>query len=143
MQKIIIDTNVFVSALIQRSYPFYIVDSVFSNNQIQLCISDKLFEEYHEVLNRDKFSRFPEFLKHALVLLADIETRANKYFPTIVLEIISDIDDNKLLELAETCEADYLITGNTNDFTLKEYKSTKIVNPRDYWENYLPKSTNT
>jgi len=76
-------------------------------------------------------------------LLADIETRANKYFPTIVLEIISDIDDNKLLELAETCEADYLITGNTNDFTLKEYKSTKIVNPRDYWENYLPKSTNT
>jgi len=76
-------------------------------------------------------------------LLADIETRANKYFPTIVLIIISDIDDNKLLELAETCEADYLITGNTNDFTLKEYKSTKIVNPRDYWENYLPKSTNT
>ena len=76
-------------------------------------------------------------------MLADIETRANKYFPTIVLIIISDIDNNKLLELAETCEADYLITGNTNDFTLKEYKSTKIVNPRDYWENYLPKSTNT
>ena len=52
MQKIIIDTNVFVSALIQRSYPFYIVDSVFINNKIKLCISNELFEEYFEVLNR-------------------------------------------------------------------------------------------
>ena len=42
MQKIIIDTNVFVSALIQRSYPHHIVIDVFSNDKIQLCISEEL-----------------------------------------------------------------------------------------------------
>jgi len=139
MQRIIIDTNVFVSGLIQRSYPFYIVDSLFSNNEIQLCISDKLFEEYYEVLNREKFSRFPEFLTLAQVLLAEIERRANRYYPTIKLDIIRDLDDNKLLELAETCEADFLITGNSNDFTMQEYKTTKIVTPKEYWGNQVPK----
>lgn len=139
MQRIIIDTDVFVSALIQRSYPYYIVDSLFSNNEIQLCISDKLFEEYYEVLNREKFARFPEFLALAQVLLTEIERRASKYHPTVKLEIISDIDDNKLLELAETCNADFLITGNSNDFTMRDYKSTKIVTPREYWENHSPR----
>ncbi len=139
MQKIIIDTNVFVSALIQRSYPFYIVDSLFSNDNIQLCISDSLFEEYYEVLNREKFSRFPEFLSLSQVLLLEIEKRANKYFPTIKLDIIRDLDDNMLLELAQTCNAEFLIIGNSNDFTMQDYKTTKIVTPKDYWENYLPK----
>ena len=139
MQRIIIDTNVFVSALIQHSYPFYIVDSLFSKKEIQLCISDELFEEYYEVLNREKFSRFPEFLALAQVLLAEIERRANKYYPTIKLDIIRDVDDNKLLELAETCNADYLITGNSNDFTMQEYKTTKIMTPKEYWEHHLPK----
>ena len=78
MQKIIIDTNVFVSALIQRSYPFYIVDSVFINNKIELCISNELFEEYFEVLNRKKFSKFAEFTTKAQLLLVDIENRAIK-----------------------------------------------------------------
>jgi putative PIN family toxin of toxin-antitoxin system len=58
MQKIIIDTNVLVSALIQRNYPFYIVDNLFSNKEIQLCISDELFEEYYAVLNRENFLGF-------------------------------------------------------------------------------------
>lgn len=54
----------------------------------------------------------------------------------IQLTIISDKDDNKLLELAEESTADFLITGNTNDFTLKKYKQTRIVTPKEYWENY-------
>lgn len=72
-------------------------------------------------------------------MLLEIEKRANKYFPTIKLDIIRDLDDNKLLELAQTCNAEFLITGNSNDFTMQDYKTTKIVTPKDYWENYLPK----
>jgi len=49
MQKIVIDTNVFVSALIQRGYPFYIINELFFENKIKLCISDELLEEYFEV----------------------------------------------------------------------------------------------
>ena len=138
MQKIIIDTNVLVSSLIQRNFPFYIVDFLINGNNLQLCISDELFREYFEVLNREQFSRFPEFLNNARALLVDIESKATKFNPTIKLNIIKDFNDNKLLELAEISNADFLITGNTNDFTMDTYKTTKIVTPKQYWENHVP-----
>lgn len=137
MQKIVIDTNVLVSSLIQRSYPYHIVVEIFSNEKIQICLSDELFEEYVDVLKRDKFSKFPDFIANAQALLIDLEKIAVKYVPTIHIEIIKDMDDNKLLELAETCHADFLITGNTNDFTLCEYKGTRIVTPKEYWTDYM------
>ncbi|MCY7410090.1 MAG: hypothetical protein LH473_07440 [Chitinophagales bacterium] len=50
--------------------------------------------------------------------------------------MISDLDDNKFLDLSSSSKADYLITGNTNDFTMKSFRRTKIVTPREYWENH-------
>ncbi len=132
--RLILDTNVLVSALIQRSYPYFIVDNVLANRSQQLCISDKLFAEYLDVLNREKFSRFPNFHTRAQTLLADIESRSSKFEPTKTVDIIRDEADNRLLELAETCSADYLVTGNTNDFTMTDYKGTKIISPKDFFE---------
>ncbi len=134
MQKVIIDTNVFVSALIQRSYPYLIVRDLFIEERIQLCISDELLAEYYEVLSRPKFSGFPDFFIRAEGLLADINRRGLKYYPTTKINLISDQDDNKILELASECQADFIVTGNTNDFTFSEYNGTRILTPREYWE---------
>jgi len=78
------------------------------------------------------------FWQNTKIVLANIEIKATSYHPHITLNLISDKDDNKILELADECEADFIITGNTNDFTFPEYKKTKIVTPRDYWENHRP-----
>jgi putative PIN family toxin of toxin-antitoxin system len=137
MQKLVIDTNVFISSLIQRSYPYLITTELFSNKEIHLCISDEVFEEYYDVLNREKFERFADFITKAQTLLTNISRKATKYSPTFKVHLIKDTKDNKFLELSETCKADFLITGNTNDFTMKEYKRTIIVTPKQYWENYL------
>jgi putative PIN family toxin of toxin-antitoxin system len=139
MQKVVIDTNVLVSSLIQRSYPYLIIIEIFSVDKIQVCLSDELFAEYFNVLNRARFSKYPDFIANAQALLIDLERIAVKYIPTVHLEIIKDLDDNKLLELAETCHADFLITGNTNDFTISDYKGTKIVTPKEYWTDYMTK----
>ena len=61
---------------------------------------------------------------------------AVEFHPKAKLNILSDKGDNKLLELISECGADFLVTGNTNDFTMKRFKKTKIVTPREYWENY-------
>ncbi len=95
--RLILDTNVLVSALIQRNYPYFIVDRVLADDTLQLCLSEQLLAEYVEVLNREKFSRFPDFHFRAQTLLADLETRALKFSPTIRLNIISDPADNRLL----------------------------------------------
>ena len=105
---LILDTNVLVSALIQRNYPYFIIDCILADRNLQLCVSDKLFTEYVDVLNREKFSRFPDFHTRAQTLLADIESRSLKFEPTKTVGIISDDADNRLLELAEACHADKL-----------------------------------
>jgi uncharacterized protein len=138
MQKIVIDTNVIVSSLIQRGFPNLIISELFIEQKIQLCISDELLAEYYEVLARPKFSKFPDFFTKAESLLVDIESKAKKYSPKIELTIISDDDDNMIVELADECEADFIITGNTNDLTITNYKNTKIVTPREYWELHTP-----
>ena len=67
-----------------------------------------------------------------------IEASSKNYVPKIKLNLISDNDDNMILELADECEADFIITGNSTDFTFPQYKNTKIVSPKEYWDNYRP-----
>ena len=135
MQKVVIDTNVIVSGLIQRSYPHLILNELFIAGKFQLCISEVLLSEYYEVLARPKFLRFPDFLARAESFLAEVEIKSVKYTPRIKLRIISDPDDNMVLELADECSADFVITGNTTDFTFPRYKNTRIVSPKEYWES--------
>lgn len=139
MQKIVIDTNVIVSALIQRSYPYLIVNEAFSNKNIRICISEELLEEYVDVLNREKFKKFPDFEANTQALLVDIVNYALMYSPKTKINVISDKDDNKLLEVSEAANAHFLITGNHNDFTMKRYKTTKIVTPKEYWAEVVMK----
>jgi putative PIN family toxin of toxin-antitoxin system len=75
---------------------------------------------------------------NAEILLAEIESKSVMFSPTIKLKIILDLDDNKILELADSSSADFIITGNTNDFTFSNYKQTQIVTPREYCEKYKP-----
>jgi uncharacterized protein len=138
MQRIVIDTNVIVSSLIQRGYSNLIISDLFIEQKFQLCISEELLAEYYEVLARPKFSKFPDFFIRAEALLVEIESKSKKFVPAITLDLITDDDDNMVLELAHECLADFVITGNTTDFTFPTYKQTKIVTPKDYWDNYRP-----
>ena len=55
MQKLVIDTNVMVSSLIQRGFPYKIVNELFIEGKVMLCVSEKLMAEYYEVFRRPKF----------------------------------------------------------------------------------------
>ncbi|WP_374756171.1 hypothetical protein [Larkinella rosea] len=50
--------------------------------------------------------------------------------------MIKDLDDNKFLEAAIVANAHFIITGNSNDFTFDRIRSTRIVSPKEYWENH-------
>ena len=136
MQKIILDTNVVVSSIIQKSYPYYIVYEYVFEEQIRLCLSKALLDEYCEVLSRSKFSKIPYFESNTDIVLNRLKKIAVFYEPKICLDIIKDKDDNKLLELAHESNADFLITGNHNDFDITHYNNTRILSPRNFWENF-------
>jgi len=58
------------------------------------------------------------------------------YRPENPLKIIEDEADNRFLELAQISKADFIITGNTNDFTMEKFNETKIITPKEYWGKY-------
>lgn len=135
MKKLILDTNVVVSSLIQKGYPFLIVQYCLKGN-VKICLSNPILKEYSEVLNRPKFLRFPDFRTNADFFLSRLSQLCEIYEPSVHLDIIKDEPDNRFLELAESTNADFIITGNSNDFNMKSFKSTKIVSPKIYWENH-------
>lgn len=61
MQRIVIDTNVIISSLIQKSYPYAILNELFIDDKIEMCVSEELLAEYYDVLKREKFAKFHDF----------------------------------------------------------------------------------
>ncbi|MGB3776965.1 MAG: putative toxin-antitoxin system toxin component, PIN family [Tunicatimonas sp.] len=135
MQKLILDTNVVVSSLIQKSFPYLIVDHCL-NKKASIYLSNPILKEYFEVLARPKFAKFPEFKSNAEFLLTKLQTYSEFFEPFSKIDLIGDEPDNRLLELAQVSKADFIITGNTKDFTMKMFKSTKIVSPKEFWEKH-------
>lgn len=133
MPKVILDTNIVVSALLRRSYPHHIVYEYVLGGNADLCLSEELWQEYNDVLARPKFARYPEFVQNAATVLNRLAGIAVFYKPSVRLELLRDASDNKLLELAAASEADFLVTGNTNDFTMFSYLRTRIISPREFY----------
>jgi hypothetical protein len=138
MQKIILDTNVIISGLISNSIPTEILYKLVLSEKVETCLSDEIFSEYVEVLNREKFVKYSNFKTKANVVLNRIREISTFYKTDRKIDILSDTSDNKFLELAALSFADFLITGNIIDFQLTEFEYTKILTPREYWDNFKP-----
>ena len=139
MQKLILDTNIVVSALISNSAPTNILYELVLTQKVESCLSDEIFTEYVTVLSRDKFSRFPNFKIKSEVVLNKLREISTFYKTFRKVDILADTSDNKFLELAAVSSADYLVTGNTLDFTITEFEYTRILSPREYWDDFAPK----
>lgn len=131
--KVVLDTNVLISALISKGYPSKILETILTNFEIKLCLSEEVFNEYTEVLARPKFSQIKEFYTNAYFVLQQLRKKANFFRPTRNVELLSDKSDNKFLELSLESKADFLITGNFKDFNIPQFRNTKILSPKEFY----------
>ena len=135
MQNVVIDTNVIVSAFINPlGVPAQVLELLLTSDTVQIWVSPEILSEYEVVLSRDKFSRFPNFWHEVALFLDALDGFAMQATPARRLQgLLSEPEDHKFLELAAEVNADFLITGNTTHFTMKEFKGTRIVTPTEYW----------
>jgi len=131
MLKVVIDTNVLVSALLKPdSIPELIISLVLENHLI-LIITEPIVAEYEEVLGRDKFRSLDR--DKVKDFLSRLKAQARWVKPQTLLEIIQiDREDNKFLECAQEANADFLVTGNTKHFPFKMFQKTRIVGPAEF-----------
>ena len=130
MLKVVLDTNVIVSANLNVQGMEALVVRLASNKVIQLCISPPILAEYENVLKRPKFKFAPELVEGVLQLIRDTGLLLTD-LP--VLKVLADGKDNCFLECAQAAGASYLVTGNTRHFPAK-WKTTRRVTARELLE---------
>jgi len=127
MIRVVLDTNIVVSALLQPLGPPAQVFVLAIGGAIQLCISGEIYAEYEEVLSRPRFQRPEEVVAGTFQAIRDKSLWVR---PTDTLHVCSDPDDDIFLECAQAARADYIVTGNLKHFPTS-WGGTRIVSPKD------------
>ena len=130
--KLVLDTNILISALGWDGNERRIFQKILSDDQIMLIVSEELLFELSDVLGRPKFNfisieKKSEFLKSLIALSEIIE-------PIYKIDVVDDHTDNKNIECALTGKADYIVTGDEHLLKLKLFKGIKIITAREYLE---------
>lgn len=122
--KIIVDTNILVSAIICDNIPEKVILWMISQPIIEWIASDEIMQEYQGVLQRKKFKLSDETIEKWLRLL-------NKEITVIESEIKIDFPrdrkDAKFLECAIASGADILITGDKDFSEAQALIETRII----------------
>jgi putative PIN family toxin of toxin-antitoxin system len=125
--KIVLDTNIIVSAFINpKGAPGEILSLVLSK-KLTLCYDNRIFLEYTEVLKKSKFN-FDTILIDAFL---DFIKENGEYILAEPKNIqFDDEDDRAFYEVYKSSDANYIITGNKKHFP----KENNIITAREYIE---------
>ena len=135
--KVVIDTNVVVSAnLSDEGLPAAILD-LAANKTILMFVSPAVLAEYEAVLRRPRLNLSAAAVASSLAVVRNISRLVK---PTRRLAEAADETDNRFLECAVSAGADYIITGNTRHFP-DRFESIRIVTPREFVDLIAPQLT--
>ncbi len=124
--KVVIDTVVFLRSLIKpRGYNSEAVKRI---GEYELLVSEDILKEVLDVLHRSSLKKKYDpsgiiTISNILNILSD----ATLVKPSQRIEVCRDPHDNKFIECAIAAGADYIVSGDEDLLSIKEYKNTKIV----------------
>lgn len=124
--RIVIDTNVFISGLIFDGVPERVIKAALSDEN-NVISSSYIINETSRNLN-NKFKINP----HTLKLYQQVMNKVDIAYFDPYIHVLSDEDDNRILETAVKGKADYIVTGDKLLLDLKNYKKIKIIKPADF-----------
>lgn len=126
MIRVVLDTNIIVSALLQPLGPSAQILMLALSGLVQLCVSGSIYSEYEEVISRPRFQRDPTVIADTLQAIRE---KGFWVKPAEAVMACMDADDDVFLECAQAARADYLVTGNLKHFPAL-WKGTQIVTAR-------------
>ena len=122
--KVVVDTNVLISALLFTGRASEIV-TLLENEDVVLVISKDILEEYVRALAYPKFSLTEGEIKSLVgeVILPFAETvvasKLNK-------QACRDRDDDKFLACAKAAKADAIVSGDKDLLILREFETIPV-----------------
>jgi len=125
--KIVLDTNVIVSALLSPTGVPARILSLVLDGFITIFYDNKILVEYLDVLNRERL----KIDKDLINLVVDFINKEGEFRTARPLTVqFIDEDDRIFYELYKTGGIDFLVTGNIRHFP----REKGIVSPRKFLE---------
>lgn len=127
--RIIIDTNIWISFLIGKT--FTELKPLIINRTVEIVWCTQLRDEIQQVTQRPKLQKyFPaakvqELLEFLDVISLSVEIQS-------IVTICRDEKDNFLLALAQDSDANYLITGDADLLVLEKFGTTEILQYQEF-----------
>jgi putative PIN family toxin of toxin-antitoxin system len=110
--KIVIDTNVLISAVLKDRDPEVVIMFVATREDFEWIVSKEIMAEYCEVLSRPKFGLPRDILEGWFTMINRLTVPCTV---DLAIDFPRDRKDAKFLSCAVVAGADYFITGD-NDF---------------------------
>ncbi len=132
--KVVIDTNVLISAAISLyGHPAKIFEMMLLE-EIQNFTSEEMLEELIDVLHRKEIAeRMSESQREFIIHHVEIFSVKIKPLENIQV-IFDDPDDDKIVECAVFSGAQYIISGDDHLLKLKVFRGIKIVTPAEFFK---------
>ena len=136
--KVVLDTNIWVSAIIWGGIP----DEIIMLGQKQLltiATSQNLLSELESTLNKKKIQVKLEALNLKISSLLSLVRESVILYPIEELNVpqLRDSDDNIVLATAIASQADVIITGDKDLLVLEKYQNIQIVTAKDFLQRYF------
>ncbi len=127
--RVVLDTNVLVSAILFGGPPRNVLDLAISGT-IHCSLSPPILDELRDVLCRAKFGFS---LEQSLRVIEELHAACDVVDPGDRVRVLtSDPDDNMILECAVSANAAFIVSGDRHLLDLGQYKGIVIVNPAEY-----------
>ena len=122
--KVLIDTNVLVSAVLKNGKPEQIIQFIVSRKDIEWIVSTDIMKEYKNVLAREKFG-LPTTIKNEW--FAWIDTVTTEIPVNLEVDFPRDRKDEKFMACALQANAMFFVTGDYDFCEAQQLVNTKIV----------------
>ncbi|MEB3358295.1 MAG: putative toxin-antitoxin system toxin component, PIN family [Synechococcales bacterium] len=134
--KILLDTNVWVSALIWggQMSPFL---QLAESGLITLITSEPILAELSQVLQYEKLQAKIRSLRTTPQELMELAQNLSELHPTVEISVPELRDRVIVLATAAAGNVDTIVTGDRDLLVLGEFLGVPIVSPRDFFSRYF------
>ena len=136
MEKVVIDTNIFVSSF-YGGHPRRIID-FWKQKQFTLCVSGAIIDEYTAVLRRLNLHDTVGVEELLALFAENINILFTSKTPTVKI-VKEDPDDDKFVECAVALRSNFIVTGDKALLRIANYMEIDIVSPADFVTEFQSK----
>jgi putative PIN family toxin of toxin-antitoxin system len=136
--KVVLDTNIWVSAVIWGGVPDQIL-LLRERQLLTIAMSQQLLNEIEATFNKKKLQPKLKDLNLTISTLINLIRESVVLYPIEEISVaeLRDPDDNIVLATAIAAGADAIVTGDRDLLVLGEYQGIQIVTAQDFLRQYF------